>query len=606
MAEALIAFPAALVLGFFLPGYLLSAVLGSRELWASAFLISLLVLFYGILVLGVLGVPLGFGSLAVYEVAVCGVGAVAARVWRRRAPSRGRVSLTWEDRALLGAVGVFGTILLLRSALAPLSGFDTYFRWDFLARRMLALGRFDFYPPTTDGAFAEYFYPDGFAPLVSFAYWWIYVSLGTHAPAATSPFVVAQFVAICLVTYRLASVIVSPRAGVLAVGLLTTSPLLFRAVAIGQETGLTALSLTATVYFLASAGRGADPRAMVLAGLATGVGILSREYGWAFLACGVVVGLWLRRSARDVALFVLTALAAGAPWYVRNWIVANNPLYPHNLAAFFDTNPIHTAILAVYWEFFGAIRWPAEEWGSALVSLVRGAPLQVSIGIVGAVLTFRRWRHLSALVLAVGGLWLWSAGYTSGGVDYSTRVLSPAVVILSILAAALLTALPCRPPTQGLCLGLVLLGFTWGVAHAWPFPLAPERATGAMWARAGLAPSPLAVPESLLSDNVGKVLPPGSRILSDNAYAHAALKGTGFDVVAIWSPEVRFIFGPGQDARAVRQRLLERGIVAVLYYPNSLNTRFLERFQFYARDRAFWVPVAELRPLFVLYRLPRD
>ena len=159
-------------------------------------------------------------------------------------------------------------------------GGDTPFRWDFLARQLLAYGKFDFYPPLTPADFRTYFFVDGIPPLVSFTHWWLYASAGRHLPALTSVFVAAQFVCTLAFTYGAASAVFSRRAGVLAAAILAASPLYFRSVVQGQETGLTALSIAATIYFVVIARQPDDLPAMVSAGLAAALCALSREYGW--------------------------------------------------------------------------------------------------------------------------------------------------------------------------------------------------------------------------------------------------------------------------------------------------------------------------------------
>jgi hypothetical protein len=79
--------------------------------------------------------------------------------------------------------------------------------------------------------------------------------------------------------------------------------------------------------------------------------------------------------------------------------------------------------------------------------------------------------------------------------------------------------------------------------------------------------------EFQISDQLVKLIPPGSRVLSDNAYLHAALAGRGIDVVPVWSPEVRFLFSapPAESER----RLRALGIGNVALYVNSLNTNYL-------------------------------
>ncbi len=73
------------------------------------------------------------------------------------------------EKLLLGIISLLGVIFALRVTLAPECGFDSIFRWDFLAERMLYLRNFKFYPPMTAADFRIYPYADGIPPLVSFA-----------------------------------------------------------------------------------------------------------------------------------------------------------------------------------------------------------------------------------------------------------------------------------------------------------------------------------------------------------------------------------------------------------------------------------------------------
>src|SRR5205823_2227550 len=175
---------------------------------------------------------------------------------------------TTQDRTLLLMSGLVGAVLLVHSAITPLMGGDTLFRWDFLAQKLLSLGRFDFYPPLTPADFRTYFFVDGIPPLVSFTNWWLYASAGRYMPLLICIFVGAQYACTLAFTYGAASEVFSRRAGVLAAAILAASPMYFRSVVLGQETGLTALSVAATLYFIAAAPQSSGVPAMVAAGLA--------------------------------------------------------------------------------------------------------------------------------------------------------------------------------------------------------------------------------------------------------------------------------------------------------------------------------------------------
>jgi hypothetical protein len=97
-------------------------------------------------------------------------------------------------------------------------------------------------------------------------------------------------------------------------------------------------------------------------------------------------------------------------------------------------------------------------------------------------------------------------------------------------------------------------------------------------------------PQSGLDGALTEWLAPGTRILGDDAYAHALLANTGahFELVPVWSPEVAFLFdatvGPSQQ----RALLHERNIDAVLIC-RSANTSFcMRKSPFYEGDLPRW------------------
>jgi len=90
-------------------------------------------------------------------------------------------------------------------------------------------------------------------------------------------------------------------------------------------------------------------------------------------------------------------------------------------------------------------------------------------------------------------------------------------------------------------------------------------------------------------------LPPGTRLLGENAFAYAALAGTGYEVVPVWSSEVSFLFGQALDPRAACRLLEECNIRAVVYNPVSLSTHYLQRASpLYADAPQGWKPLLAL------------
>lgn len=188
-------FPLFLLIGLFLPGFFVAKYLRHPLWWASAFPISLLVLFHGVFWVGVFRAPITLWTVLPGLIAVS-----AAAAWLgRRSPLPAAETkpvpqpFPRQDLLLILSSAFIAVVLLVRSAIAPSIGGDTIFRWDFLAQKLLALGKFDFYPPLTPADFRTYFFVDGIPPLVSFANWWLYASAGRYLPSLVSLFVTAQF-----------------------------------------------------------------------------------------------------------------------------------------------------------------------------------------------------------------------------------------------------------------------------------------------------------------------------------------------------------------------------------------------------------------------------
>ena len=559
----LVLLPILLPLGLFLPGYF-AARLFRLTLWApSAFVLSLPLLFHCVFWLGVIGVPIKVWSVAPLLMAATGGLAWAQRKFAPAAKAPQKTPWTVEERILLAACGIVGLVLLAHSARSPLIGQDTRFRWDFLGQLIGQAGNFNFYPPLKPADFRSYFFVDGIPPLVSFTHWWLYASAGDYLPSLISLRVAAEFAGTLAFTYGAASALFSRRAGVLAAAALAASPLYFRAVFLGQETGLTALAVAAMLYFVVSA------RQPVAAGLAAGVCALAREYGWIALVGGVVALAWRRESRRQILVFAGVAVAVGAPWYVRNWMVAGNPIYSLRLAGF-AVNPIHDAFLQFYKSQLGVQTWTASVWVSVFLLLVTLAVPQMLVGLPMALRNLRRHGYLPVIAVLMIAVWIVSVGYTSGGVEISMRVLSPALVVLSIAAAGALGQWTGRwRAAMQIAIGALLF---WNAVLGMFFPFDPLSLRPGQWVDMAF-PELDAPMEFKLRDQLATTLPRGSRVLSDSAYLHAAVHDFGIDVVPVWSPEVRFIFSaPAEEAE---RRLAALNIACIVAYPRGENGAYL-------------------------------
>jgi hypothetical protein len=313
------------------------------------------------------------------------------------------------DWLWLAAVGLL--VVVLRAVVDPLSGYDNGFRWDYLARAMLAYGRLDFYPPVMAGDFDIYPWCDGIPPLISSLNFWIYFFTGSNAPALTATRVGAEAMLVFCVVARLARELWGENGGTGAVAAAASSALLLWAIAMGQETGLTTLTLTVMLYLLLIRRRTEAGSAVFWAGVAAGCGTLSREYGLAFLLFGGGV-LLAGRDIRGTGWFVATAGIIAVPWYLRNWVVTGNPLFPHTLDGLFPTNLRYAEIMhsiSAYWKLGANHSHPAVL--AQLLAVLAGGVLLV--GAAGAGLAGRKALPVVSAITLASVLWLWSLPLTA-------------------------------------------------------------------------------------------------------------------------------------------------------------------------------------------------
>lgn len=339
---------------------------------------------------------------------------------------------------LVASLGLLSVVL--RAVIDPLSGFDNGFRWDYIARAMLAFHGLGFYPPVSAADFDIYSWCDGIPPLVPVLNFWIYLIAGSNAPVLTAARVIPEALLIYCAVARMARELWGEGSGPAAMAVASASPLSLWAVAMGQETGLTTLTLVTLVFLLVHFRRTQDPCAIFWAGVAAGCGALSREYGLAFILLGCGILLAARRFRATVG-FGLTAAVVAGPWYVRNWMITGNPLFPHPVGGLFPSNARYLEIMhgiADIWGFGAGYFQPVEILN--LLGVLMGAVFVVAV--IGAKLVRSTGLPVLAAIAMVAGLCWWSLPMTAGGWVYGLRVLAPAVVLAAALAGWLGTRLP--------------------------------------------------------------------------------------------------------------------------------------------------------------------
>lgn len=430
------------LLGLFVPGYVLARACRIPTPQVAAFPLSALLLTQVVIWYAIAGVPIRFATV----LSALATATAAAGLWHflRKTDDSKLVTPVSPDTAVdappilsRGSVGLALAVvagIALRSSLYPLSGFDTVFRWDALARAMLTHETLDYYPPLTADDFRIYAFPDGIPPLASTVYWWLYAGWGGPVPAITAIPVVLQLGCVMLLAFMAAREFAGDVGAYLTLLCASSSTLLTGGIAIGQETGYTALSVAGQIYFALAAVRRSSTGCVVVAACFAALGALARDYGIALSVAGLAILASHRPMRRQLPLYMAVVACLSLPWYCRNFYLTGNPLYSNDVLGWLPVNPVHTGILQTYARLY-EVRSP---WGLATIwTLFTGAPLALSLGAIAALVVWRKTAPMSLCIAVTAILWVWSVRFTSGGLDYSMRVLTPMWVALSISASTM-------------------------------------------------------------------------------------------------------------------------------------------------------------------------
>ncbi|MBL9200862.1 MAG: glycosyltransferase family 39 protein [Opitutaceae bacterium] len=580
MIPSLIAYAVVFAAAFLAPGWLLGRALGAPTGPAGLFLGSVAILTNLILTLDALGLALTRTNVLLGLAVVCaGLGLAA----RRPAPD---LALTGASpglhRAWLIAPAIALAGLAWKAIEHPLFGYDTIFRWDFLARQMWEQGTLQFYPAVTPGDFLIYGWPDGLAPAVACLYFWAYQGLGAVHAGATVPVVLLQVALLFWAVHDLAARLAGRAAGLAASALLATSSLVLWGSGMGQETGLTALALVGVLLFAERHRTEPGARWCAWAGIAAGVGALAREYGIVFVALGALALAGQRASGRGWLAYLGAFAVVAAPWYLRNAARTGNPLWPHSFGGWLPDNRVHTDYMRAVADFWGpgSSSWPpfAGLGTAVLLSIV-----VVASAVVGAwrLPARRTWPMLAAAV-TVTLLWAWSLSSTSAGHLYALRVLTPGVAIGAVIGGAEVGRWT-RPAVVWLGALVCAVAAVDAAARVWFLPAKPW---SAWWT----------VPPGqwLQGRDAGNrwnhdpnwdtlVAAAGGRpVLVSDPFTHVALTKRGAKAIPLFSPDVAFLFDPGQDLASGLNRLRGRGVrFALLSADNVINASQLPRYPFF-------------------------
>lgn len=557
---------------FLLPGWMLARRLGAPAPLLAGFLGSAAILFNLVLLLDAVHLPLHAGTVGI------GLG-LATLAFRRRpaakdiaspASARPGARLTRTDWFwLFPAVLALGSIAV-RTVVDPLSGYDNGFRWDYLARLFLAQQSMISYPPITATHFEYYGWCDGIPPLAPLLNFWIYAVTGSIAPALVALRIIGETLLLGTVVFRYSRLLWGANSGGPAVAALSASALAIWSLAMSQETGLTAVSLVAMLYFLELHQQEPRPSLLFWAGLAAAVGALARDYALAYPLLGLGVLLARRQPLRRIAIFAVTAAVVAAPWYVRNWIRTGNPLYPHTLGGLFPGNPVHDEFMryiAEYWSL------TAPQNTSSVVPLYLTVLAGALLALGGGGVARAGWRAAGPVagIVLISALWLWSVSQVAAGWVYSARILLPALALAAVLAGWIGTL---RRSWRVTALLVLSLAGADAARRAWLLPGFPLERPGwsfAPWREAR------AVIDSITAVNpTWKILAreaAGRKVVVDHPSHHALLTMNEGNAVPFFSPALASTFGNFRSLEVSLEQMRAARIRFVTLSWNSILTQ---------------------------------
>jgi hypothetical protein len=631
------------VLGLLLPGYMICRALRVGPAWAAAFPISALLISLFVILAECVSLRLEFevvGAGLLLVSAICRIilwhrgervvdvlalrdnlklSRLAAMIEQERTVATVGGD-SWLDRSLsrcallLASVAI--AIVFWRCAVVPLSYSDTLFRWEWLARLMLQEQSLSAYPPRFASDFNRYFYPDGIAPLVSCVYWWLYAGWGGRWPALSAISVSLQLLSAMGLAAHAARRMFGPGAQWYALLAMVASSALLTAFAVSLETGFTAIAVAGQLCFIAgaternindnSASRWSRARWVIAAALFAAIGAMSRDYGPALAVTGLCAILQRRDTRWLAPLFVVVFTALAMPWYLRNFLLTGNPVFPLAVGSLFPVNPVLQGVLTDYQKQFGlfasGVGVRLREFGDYLAA---GAGVLMLAGLPLVVWQARRHTSLLVTFVLMCLLWAWSSGVASSGFVMNGRVLAPAWIALSIAIGAACSAQ--SPRWRTLRNGWLIVATLTAIVSlislsAYPLSISNLRAG---WRLSVPEPMYWNGPAMRVVDTLNAEQLKPTALLTDDVFLAVVLdQRSAHRPVSIWNPRVAFVFDPSLSAGEVRKMLIDSGITLVSITPGSANNRFLAKQRFYAEDSPHWRRISRSDQPVRIYEIP--
>jgi len=433
--------------------------------------LGLAIVAYGIFALGLLGlftwwamvgwvVTLGFWArreiLAAAEQALLGTPGLGER-WRNLRPTERLVALAWL--MLLG--------MAILQALAPPWDYDGLMYHLQGPRLFLEAGRVLFLPDNWQAN----------GPFTVEMLFGLGLSLGSESFAK----LVHTAFAVLLVfsTFALGRRSLGSAAGWITIALMAGVPLFSFWASLAYADMAWALCQTLMLICLLRWEEDRQRSSLILAGLFAGLAAGCKYLGLSGIALGGVWVVWKLRgqawrdAVKSTALFFAVAVAVASPWYLKNWVMAGNPVFPFYFGGA-GWGEARLRLLMDYLGSFGTGHSPLDylmlPWNlfvrsSSFGTFMRALEVPNVLFVLALLYPIgRRTRGADSIaVFAAGGFLLWSAG------SQQIRFLLPLFPLFAVTAASVILRVgeALRPHRWAWAVGAMLVAVPVGLAIFW-------------------------------------------------------------------------------------------------------------------------------------------
>lgn len=569
----------ALIAGFFIPGYLAFQRLNSPLPWLTSFIASGLLLFTGVLIINLTPLRLSLFSLGSFMVLAVLIG------WRLRKPALTKLTMpslimNWanvrQECWWMLPAGISFLSLILHTYFEPLSGFDNFFRWNYLAQLMENQGSMAHYPPVTALDFRMYPWCDGIPPLVPIMNLWIYLSTGSKEAVLIIGRTLVELGLTLSLVWHLSQKLWGPTGARISILTLSTSTLFLWSMGIQQETGISGVAYLAMIALLLHYRETRLNSTAIWIGLAAAFGALSRDYNLILIPFALIGLTFAKASRRHILWAGTVAVLVAAPWYLRNAWITGNPLYPHEIGGLFPTNEVHVDYMHAIQESYSYSNASLSK--SLFLGFVVGTGGLFLFALPGIVSGKFGARMISALGLISIALCLIAVPSTAGGPFYALRTLGPVLPLLAVAAGRWATF---SPHSKIYFLGILLLPLSVDAARrSWIYPWFPDESpwnyTWSSWGQ--IAQFTETAQRDPIWPRLEKVAQ-GESIVVPHPNHHVLLARAGGHPIPMFSPEVEALTH-GSDlhsfAESIKALRRQRVRFVILTDDGLQNTRFLQ------------------------------